>query len=129
MENDLKKVSASNDDLQRRILGPRNHEEVMIEGVSTKALIDSGATVSTISRSFYQKHCSHRKTSQIEDVFGTGLNLTGFSGEHVPCTEYVALQTILPGLEDPMEVMVCIVGDHCHTNDVPALIGTNVMDK
>ena len=129
MENDLNKVSASNDDLQRRILGPRNHEEVMIEGVATKALIDSGATVSTISRSFYQKHCSHRKTSQIEDVFRTGLNLTGFSGEHVPCTEYVALQTILPGLEDPMEVMVCIVGDHCHTNDVPALIGTNVMDK
>ena len=129
MKQKTQEIVAREDDVKRRILGPQNHEDVVIEDVKTVALIDSGATVSTISRSFYQKHCSHRKTSQIEDVFRTDLNLTGFSGEHVPCTEYVALQTILPGLKDPMEVMVCIVGDHCHTNDVPALIGTNVMDK
>ena len=40
------------DMLRRKILGPTNVENVVVEGVKTKALIDSGAVVSTMSETF-----------------------------------------------------------------------------
>ena len=47
------------DMLRQKILGPTNVENVVVEGVKTKALIDVGAVVSTMSEAFYNSFCAH----------------------------------------------------------------------
>ena len=43
-------------------------------------------------------------------------------------SKYGAMKVILPGLDIPLQIMVCVVEDKCHTDDVQVLIGTNAMD-
>ena len=43
-------------------------------------------------------------------------------------SKYGVMKVILPGLDIPLQIMVCVVEDKCHTDDVPVLIGTNAMD-
>ena len=43
-------------------------------------------------------------------------------------SKYGAMKVILPGLDIPLQIMVCVVEDKCHTDDVPVLIGTKAMD-
>ena len=45
------------DMLRRKILGLTNVENVVLEGVKTNSLIDSGAVVSTMSETFYNSFC------------------------------------------------------------------------
>ena len=116
------------DMLRRKILGPTNVENVVVEGVKTKALIDSGAVVSTMSETFYNSLCAHVLLQDLKSAFNRDLRLSTFSGDDVVVSKYGAMKVFLPGLDIPLQIMVCVVEDKCHTDDVPVLIGTNAMD-
>ena len=116
------------DMLRRKILGPTKVENVVVEGVKTKALIDSGAVVSTMSETFYNSFCAHVLLQDLKSAFNRDLRLSTFSGDDVVVSKYGAMKVIIPGLDIPLQIMVCVVEDKCHTDDVPVLIATNAMD-
>ena len=113
------------DMLWRKILGPTNVDNVVVEGVKTKALIDSGAVVSMMSETFCNILCAHVSLQDMRSAFNRDLKLSTFSGDDVVVSKYGAIKVILPGFDNPLQIMVCVVEDKCHTDDVPALIGTN----
>ena len=85
--------------------------------------------VSTMSDTFYEKFCCHLTKFKLVDAFNRGLDLSGYSGTKIAVTDYVAAQVVLPGLDEALEVLVCIDDDDHHTADVPVLLGTNIMDE
>ena len=76
------------DMLQRKILGPTNVENVVVEGVKTKALIDSGAVLSTMSEAFYNSFCAHVLQQDLKSAF----NSSTFSGDDVVVSKYGAMK-------------------------------------
>ena len=77
--------------LRRKILGPTNVENVVVEGVKTKTLIDSGAVVSTMSETFYNSLCVHVSLQDMRSAFHRDLKLSTFSGDDVVVSKYGAM--------------------------------------
>ena len=60
MRNQRPKVS--------NIIGSSNESDMIIEGIETKALLDTGSCVSTLCQSFYDKHLKHLPLHPVEDI-------------------------------------------------------------
>ena len=88
----------------------------MVEGVKIKALIDSGAIVFTMSETFYNSFCAHVSLQDMRTQFNRDLRLSTFSGDDVMVSYYGAMKVILPRLDSPLQIMVCVVEDKCHTD-------------
>ena len=116
------------DMLRRKILVPTNVDNVVVEGVKTKTLIDSGAVVSTVSDTFYNSCCAHVSLQDLRSAFNRDLKLYSFSGDDMVVSKYGAMIVILTGLDSSLQIMVCVVEDKYHIDGVLVLIGTNAMD-
>ena len=74
--------SSQTQGLHTRLVGEINETDVLINGLQAKGLIDTGATVSTLSKDFHQKHlkafqlCSLSPVLDIECVDGEQLSYT-----------------------------------------------------
>ena len=82
-----------NPDPLLRLIGPANEATVVIEGQEFKALIDSGAQLSTISKSLVTalKLLIHKLNTLIEaEVFGEGV---------IPYVGYVEARLGIPGIK------------------------------
>ena len=90
------------DMLRRKILGPTNMENVVVEVAKTKALIDSGAVVSTMSETFNNSCRSHVSQQELRSAFNRDLKLSTFSGDDVVVSKYGEMEVILPGLDSPL---------------------------
>ena len=66
------------------LVGESTEVFIQLDNIDTKALLDTGSTVSTLSYSFYQKHLSHRPIQDLKDIFqlrcadGNSLPYRGF---------------------------------------------------
>ena len=102
---------------------------ISINGVTTPALLDTGSTVSTISKSFYTAHFSSIEIQpithmlQIECADGQLLPYEGFISVNVQfCgTGMVEEYNSIP------EAIFLIVPDSPYNSKVPVLVGTNVL--
>ena len=103
------------DMLRRKILGPTNVDDVVVEVVETKARIDSGAVVSTMSETFYNSLCAHISLQDLRSAFNRDLKLSTFSGDDVVVSKCKAMKVILPGLDSLLQIMVCRGRQMSHT--------------
>jgi hypothetical protein len=57
----------------------------LIRYLFTKALIDTGSTVSTLSHTFYREHLSHLELKPLHSL----LNIECADGKQLPCEGYI----------------------------------------
>jgi predicted aspartyl protease len=65
------------------LVGNSNEADIKVEGVATSALLDTGASVSTVSEQFYRTHLQHVELQRVDkllkiecangDVLGGGI--------------------------------------------------------
>ncbi|XP_053390373.1 uncharacterized protein LOC128553268 [Mercenaria mercenaria] len=108
-----------------RLVGSSNETTIQIEGVTSKALIDSGSMVSSISKTFYDKLPSKPVLHSLEDfelevktANGTLVNYLGY----IEAT--IESKTFSHGSVTTLFLVVPTTEYH---HNVPVLIGTNVI--
>ena len=107
------------------LLGAPNEVTVIVDGTTTKGLLDTGSTVSTISESFYRQNLS---TTPMESLTYL-LNIECADGKQLPYLGYIETDLQLPGsaTNGTHPSVFLIVPDSAYHQHVPILIGTNVL--
>ena len=106
-----------------RLIGPANEGKVIIEGVETRALIDTGACMSAITKSFAEAlELNLKSLKSILDIEGTG-------GGKVPYYGYVECRLNLPQIEKfDHDVLMLVIDDSQYGARVPIQLGTIHID-
>ena len=106
-----------------RLIGPANEGKVKVEGVETTALIDTGACMSAITKSFAEAlELELKSLDSILDIEGTG-------GGKVPYHGYVECRLNLPQVEKfDHDILMLVIDDSQYGARVPIQIGTLHID-
>lgn len=88
-------------------------------------MLDTGSTVTTLSRSFYDKHLSHIEIQPLSNI----LKIECADGNHLPYDGYVEIDLGVTGLpvNQKQTCLALIVAQSTYNTKVPLLIGTNVL--
>ena len=106
-----------------RLLGVRNEAEITLEGEVCRALVDTGAQLSTINLSFVQNlglpiHRIDR------------LRLQGTGGETVPFLGYVEINLGIPEIAAfDEDVLMLVIPDNSYNKKVPVQLGILHIDR
>ena len=109
------------------LVGKGTEASVLIQGVETTALLDTGATISTVSQSFHHQHLSHLPIHELQDF----INIECADGESLPYSGYIQADIFAPGVteeEFPLPCLLLVVPDTKYNSQVPVLVGTNILE-
>ena len=110
--------------LPEDLVGEPNECPVMVNGVSTLGLLDSGSMVSTVSHQWWNEHFPDSPVHSLDDL----LTVSGAGGSEIPYRGYTEVDIKLPGSE-PATFPFLVVEETEYSSRVPVLIGTNVLRK
>ncbi len=99
---------------------------MIVDGLETDCLLDSGSQVSTISESFYNKHLStHRSLETLEQL----ITIEGIGGHLLSYKGYTTVSISFPGSPngETAECLCLVCPDTAFSSTVPVLLGTNVL--
>ena len=112
-----------NPDPLGRLVGEANESKVIIEGQETRALLDSGSQLSSISLTWVKK--LNLEPKQLQSI----LRIEGSGGLEVPYLGYVEVQLKLPEVKAfNHDVLLLIVPDSAHMQYTPITLGTLHLD-
>ena len=113
-----------NPDPLYRLIGPTNKTEGNVEGVGMKALIDSGAQISAISKSMAKTlGLSIQKLEALLDIEGS-------AGLDVPYLGYTELRLDIPEIvKFDHDVLMMVYPDSKYSHRVSVIIGTLHIDE
>lgn len=113
-------------ELPAGLVGTRCTASIKIEGREVNCLLDTGSQVTTIPKSYYEKHLYKHPIKSLENI----LEVEGANGQSVPYLGYVEVNLKFPkmflGVEADVPTLALIVPDL--TNMPQILIGTNSLD-
>jgi hypothetical protein len=117
------KVQVSN--LVDRMVGKANQGKAVICGMEADVLVDSGSMITLISESLYN---SLEPKPDLCDITDFNLDIVGASGNKLPYIGYIEGDILIPSILDPgVSVPILVVPDTENRQDVPGIIGTNVL--
>ncbi len=120
----LKAPGCLNPDALARVVGQANEAEVDIEGRKVMALIDSGAQISAVSKSWAHKH-----GLQVQDL-GDFVSVEGVTGANLPYEGVTYLQIRIQGIPSKIwEVAPLVVPDTVYNRRVPLIVGEPVLHE
>ncbi|PVD22602.1 hypothetical protein C0Q70_18420 [Pomacea canaliculata] len=102
--------------------------EVWVEGVATVALLDTGATVSTVTDTFYRQKLAHLAVLQLQEV----LHIECADGQLLPYKGYIEAELRVEGAGGGADSLIClllVVPSNRYSNSVPVLLGTNILEQ
>lgn len=111
------------------LVGTPTEVSVIIEGVKTAALLDTGSTVSTVSQAFYEQHLHHIEMKPLDSI----LKIECADGQLLPYEGFIEAEIEFSGTglhEKKNKLVMCIflvVPPSPYNTTVPVLIGTNVL--
>ncbi|MCG8034658.1 MAG: retropepsin-like domain-containing protein [Candidatus Thiodiazotropha taylori] len=108
----------------QRLIGKENESEVIVEGLETKALIDTGSMISTISENCLETLNPKPELHSLEEI---DLEVKVADGRTLPYLGYVELNIKLPFSESRVDVPFLVVSTTDYNKRVPIIIGTNVL--
>ena len=117
MENRAKEIKA-------RIIGEENLTDIELNGKTTKALIDSGSVVSTISESLYR---NLPDKPQLHNMTDFGIIIETANGTSLPYLGYIEADIILQNQGKAFPTLLLVVPNTEYHNKVPVLLGTNII--
>ncbi len=107
-------------------MGTSNEVSVSINGIEALALLDTGSTVTTISREFYDSHLAESLSIHpLNDI----LVVECADGGRLPYDGYVELDITVTGLPvgQSQTCLALVVPKSNYNTRVPVLIGTNLL--
>ena len=112
-----------NPDPLYRLIGRTNKAKLIIDGHETTGLIDSGANISAISKSFAEElGLPFRQLKSLLEIEGSG-------GIDVPYLGYTEVNLKVPGVKSLDEdILVVIQNDSAYSAKVPITLGTLHID-
>ena len=108
-----------------RILGRANETDVEIDGIISKALIDSGAMILMMSRGYCDEH-----GYEIQPLDHLVL-IEGSGGADVPYLGYVEVRMCILGIhffDRDVFMLISHTTTHCHQR-VPIQVGSHIIDQ
>ena len=114
-------------DIVEALVGPSCEEEIEVEGMRTKCLLDSGSQVTIVSERFYRQHLAHLPIQELAKP----VTVLGAGGQSVPYLGHITMQCRLPEVlagEETVISVACLVGqgDTKFSETIPIILGTNV---
>ena len=106
------------------IIGPSNETNVIISNQPCTALLDTGSSVSTIGKSFYDKHLSSNHPMHTLDNL---LQVESAGGHILPYLGFIMVEIVIPGGRGKVPCILLIVPDTTYHKCVPVLLGTNTL--
>ena len=109
------------------LVGEASEIGLLIDNVNTRALLDTGSTVSTVSSSFYEEHLSGKVIKTFNSILGFELHCA--DGSTLPYKGFIEVDIQAPGLQNG-KIYPClflVVEDTAYHQTVPLLIGTNIL--
>ena len=107
------------------LVGPSCEANASLEGISCRALLDSGSQVTTIAKSFYMSQLADR--IPLEEV--SGFNVEGAGDQKVPYNGYVKVKVKFArdtvGTAEEVETLALVCPDNSYTGKVPLIVGRN----
>ncbi|XP_060552007.1 uncharacterized protein LOC132713429 [Ruditapes philippinarum] len=108
------------------LVGSSNETEILLNGTSTIALIDTGSMISSIGISFFKSLKPQPVMSQLSDFM---LDISSANGSKVPYLGYSVLDITFPSLSSQsFSAPILIVPDTEYSSRVPLIIGTNILN-
>ena len=108
-----------------RILGSANETEIEIDGITSKALIDSVAMISMMSKEYCDEH--GYEILPLDHL----VLIEGSGGADVPHLGYVEVRMHIPGI-DSFDQDVLMLISHtttCYHQRVPIQVGSHIIDQ
>lgn len=106
------------------LVGPSSDVPVQIEGIYTRALIDSGSQVTLLYRSFYDSYLKHLPLQPIEQ-----LEIWGLSAHKYPYDGYLPVQLrfteTVTGVPQTVDTLALVCPDPVTNENIAILVGTN----
>lgn len=113
---------------EKQLIGKPNEISVAINDVQCTALLDTGATVSTLSEAFYNQYLSDVELHSLDDV----INIECADGQLMPYLGYVCVDLTpfgIPSLNKLNDCLFLVVPKSNYNAHVPVLIGTNILQN
>lgn len=111
----------------KQLLGAANEADVVVNGVICRSLLDTGSTVSTVSKRFYDKHLGGVELHPLGEM----LDIEGAGGHKLPYLGYVQVSLRMAASDSTntaqQECLFLVVHDTRYNSNVPVLLGTNVL--
>ena len=102
-----------------------NEGDIVLQGSSAKALLDTGSMVSTVSQSFYDSLADKPELNSLDAL---GLNVSIAAGTSLNYSGFIECNILIPFLSDiSFDVPVLVVPDNHVNSSCPVIIGTNVI--
>ena len=115
---------AVNADLPVGLVGPTSVVPVQIEGVYTRALLDSGSQVTILYRSFYNTYLKHLVIQPVEN-----LEIWGLSSHKYPYDGYLPIRLefteAVAGVPQTIDTLALVCPDPVKEDGIAILVGTN----
>lgn len=113
--------------LKGELVGTSNEADVTVAGIQTKALLDTGSCVSTISEDFYREHLPHIELQPLDGI----LHIECANGDSLPYTGFVNIDMTVSGipLEHTQHCLFLVVPRSNYSDRVPVLLGTNILKQ
>ncbi|MES9884250.1 MAG: reverse transcriptase family protein, partial [Sedimenticola sp.] len=108
----------------KRLVGEGNLSTIYIGGQETKALIDTGSMVSTVTAKFCELLDPR---PELHDIADLGLRVDAANGQAVPYLGYVEVEVRVPFLEESMQIPLLVVTSTAYNDTVPVIVGTNII--
>lgn len=112
------------DTLPEGLVGPSSVVSVQIEGIYSKAILDSGSQVTLLYRSFYDRYLTHLPLTPISTLQIWGLSLADY-----PYDGYLSLKLEFleadVGVTETIEALVLVCPDPVVKGGASMLVGTN----
>ena len=114
-----------NSNILEQIVGKGNEDKVFINKVETRALIDSGSMISTVTEEFLE-HLEPKPEILPLENFDLDIKVAG--GYSLPYKGYVTVNVTVPFLRhEQINVPMLVVPLTEYTETVPVIVGTNII--
>ena len=97
--------------------------KVTLQDINTKALIDTGSTVATLSHTFYREHLSHLELKPLHSL----LNIECAEGKQLLYEGYIETDIYINDLDETHICVFLVIPDSPYHMEVPILLGTNIL--
>ena len=107
-----------------KLVGPSPVVSIQVEGIYTKALLDTGAQVTLLYRDFYDRHLKHLPLQRLED-----LEIWGIGTQSFPYDGYLPIKLTfdpsLAGKAETFDTLAVVCPRPPGANKSSLIIGTN----
>ena len=111
-----------------KLCGNVNEASIEIEGINTKALLDTGSCISTMSKVFYENNLKEIELKPLNNLLhiecadGSKLPYDGYIEADISSIEGIQKSTLMPCL-------FLITPETSYSNRTPILLGTNILSQ